>query len=140
MYVEGEITREGVIGQPGHLQGGDYSAGRGGAGNMVPSPRTGTPVSVKGGRQPPPPAPVGTSIESSDAIPETAMREQHPGYDKFHTGRGGGGNIHKDKYGGHSTKKEQEEAEKTKEGKSDGFMAKVKHALGGNKEGEEGAR
>lgn len=126
VYAAGDIVREGVVGEPGHPGGGDYSAGRGGAGNVVPSPR-GTPAPAGDGHPPPP---------AVDEIPETAMREQHPGYENFHTGRGGGGNIHKDKYGGHTSKREQEEAEakeKQEKAKGGGFMEKAKHAIGMDK-------
>lgn len=36
---------------------------------------------------------------SQDIIPDQNLVEGHP---DFHTGRGGGGNVHKEKYGGHS--------------------------------------
>lgn len=49
------------------------------------------------------------------------MREQHQS--EFHTGRGGQGNIHKDKYGGHSSSKEQEHA-------GESVKDKVKRNLG----------
>ena len=66
-------------------------------------------------------------------MPETATREDRTGdYANYHTGRGGLGNVHKDKFGGHSSQKEQDEAEKRAqqqvEGK-EGFGDKVKKAL-----------
>ena len=67
------------------------------------------------------------------------MREQHPGYENFHTGRGGGGNVHKDKYGGHTSQREQDEELKRREAdtgekaKGGGFMEKAKHAMGMDK-------
>ncbi|KAK5172000.1 uncharacterized protein LTR77_003637 [Saxophila tyrrhenica] len=136
VYTDGDIVREGVVGEPGHPGGGDYSSGRGGAGNVVPSPRA-TPVPE--GTAHPPPAVV--EAGSTDAIPEPAMRQQHPGYENFHTGRGGGGNVHKDKFGGHTSKREQEEAEERKadadkDKKGGGFMEKAKHAMGMDKKKE----
>ena len=57
---------------------------RGGAGNLAKSPRVG---------------PQSEGRRSEDFIPETALRDHQ---DNFHTGRGGEGNVHKEKYGGHS--------------------------------------
>jgi len=100
----------------------------------VPSPR-GTPH-PSGDGHPPPPVVDRIPMGSADEIPETAMREQTPGYENYHTGRGGGGNIHKDKYGGHTSKREQEEAEakekheKAEKAKGGGFIEKAKHAIG----------
>lgn len=31
-------------------------------------------------------------------MPETALRESGAGYENYHTGRGGGGNVHKEKH------------------------------------------
>ena len=64
---------------------------------------------------------------SAEAIPEPAMKagEQYPDY---HTGRGGGGNVHRDKYGGHS-KPQHEKHE-------GGFLDKAKHAMGLDKKKE----
>ena len=78
------------------------------------------------------------ALTSPKIVPETATREDRTGdYANFHTGRGGQGNIHKDKYGGHSTKKEQDDADRrntgTPEGHKEGVGAKVKSALGMNK-------
>lgn len=56
-------------------------------------------------------------------VPETNLRDS-PQPD-FHTGRGGQGNVHKDKYGGHSTKAEQDAAGTSKKGLGE----KVKEAL-----------
>ncbi|KAL9006177.1 MAG: hypothetical protein Q9188_001056 [Gyalolechia gomerana] len=72
-----------------HGRGGDqgdgpYSAGRGGAGN-IESPRV-KPTNVGGQRG------------DSDVIPETALREPGASYENYHTGRGGGGNVHKEKH------------------------------------------
>lgn len=69
----------------------------------------------------------GRSQSSADVIPETAMREQTPNYDNFHTGRGGEGNIHKEKYGGHSGPQDAETGEKK------GFGDKVKSLFGKDK-------
>lgn len=51
------------------------------------------------------------------------------GHENFHTGRGGGGNVHKEKYGGHSSRREMEEAE-GKEGGKEGVVEKVKGLFG----------
>ncbi|KAK3070575.1 hypothetical protein LTR53_010207 [Teratosphaeriaceae sp. CCFEE 6253] len=109
-YTDGGITREGPLGES--ARGGDYSAGRGGAGN-IGTPREGTPRS-------------GTPVQrSEDMVPETAMRSAE-GHENYHTGRGGSGNEHRDKYGGHSgPQKEHKE--------SGGLMEKVKEKLGGHK-------
>jgi hypothetical protein len=45
------------------------------------------------------------------------------GYENYHTGRGGQGNVHKDKYGGHSN------LQKGKK-ESEGFLDKVKEKIG----------
>ena len=110
IYVDSEIVREGPLGESGRPNQEEYSAGRGGAGNMVPSPRNGSPV------------------PSQDVIPETATKEK---YDNFHTGRGGQGNVHKDKYDGHSKPPKSERRES--------FVEKAKHAVGldGKKHHEE---
>ncbi|KAK4897787.1 hypothetical protein LTR27_004559 [Elasticomyces elasticus] len=107
LYTDGSITREGPIGESSR---GEYSAGRGGAGNMIESPRDGTPVP-----------------KSEEYVPETAMRSGE-GHENYHTGRGGQGNVHKDKYGGHSGPQKGEGDER-----KEGLMEKVKHALGGEK-------
>lgn len=52
---------------------------------MVESPRVGAVDGRRG---------------SQDIIPEQNLVEGHP---DFHTGRGGGGNIHREKYGGHTS-------------------------------------
>jgi hypothetical protein len=59
---------------------------RGGAGNIGKSPHLG-PVDGASPRH------------SQEYIPENALREQQ---EDFHTGRGGAGNVHKEKYGGHT--------------------------------------
>ncbi|KAK3720813.1 hypothetical protein LTR37_003476 [Vermiconidia calcicola] len=115
VYVDSGIVHEGVVGQPGHPGGGEYSAGRGGAGNIVSSPKVGA---TSGG----PP------VDASDSIPEPAMREKNSKYDNFHTGRGGEGNVYRDKYGGHSKPPKEEK---------EGFMEKAKHAVGMDKPKEE---
>jgi len=69
-YVDGEITREGVVGDHGD---GAYGTGRGGAGNV------GSP-----GLAP-------TNRKDSEVVPEVALR---PSSDEpVHTGRGGAGNV-----------------------------------------------
>jgi hypothetical protein len=82
---------------------------------MVPSPKVG-PTAAK--EQP----------GSVEMIPEPAMKAGEQ-YGDFHTGRGGEGNIHRDKYGGHS--KPQHEK---KEG---GLLEKAKHVIGLNKKKDE---
>jgi len=76
VYTDGAIVREGAAGESAD---GDYSAGRGGAGNMVASP--------KGG-------PIGRR-SSQDVVPEAALVD-HKGHENYHTGRGGGGNVHRE--------------------------------------------
>ena len=44
--------------------------------------------------------PTVTKRRSQDFVPEMNLRDQPPG--DFHTGRGGGGNVHKEKYDGHT--------------------------------------
>jgi len=50
------------------------------------------------------------------------------GYENFHTGRGGQGNIHKDKYGGHSSSREESR------GRGEGIVEKMKHVVGMDKD------
>lgn len=57
----------------------------------------------------------GSPRTSSDLIPEDVLRKPQ---ENFHTGRGGGGNVHKEKYGGHSHSPDRK-----------GPMEKIKHAL-----------
>lgn len=64
-----------------------------------------------------------------------SVREGTPGenYADYHTGRGGGGNVHREKYGGHS------KPQPGQEGHKEGLMEKAKHAMGldkGKKEAE----
>ncbi|KAK5124312.1 hypothetical protein LTR85_002015 [Meristemomyces frigidus] len=109
-YVDGDIVREGVVGESERPE---YSAGRGGAGNMVGSPRSGSPR-IGSPR-------AGTPVSASEeVIPETAMRPAD-GQENFHTGRGGQGNVHKDKYGGHSS---------PQGGRKQSIVDKAKHAVG----------
>merc|ERR1711900_132175 len=72
-YVDGEIVREGVVGEHGD---GAFSTGRGGAANI------GSP-GMKA-----------TKRKDDVAIPDVALRPSMEDQ-TFHTGRGGGGNIHK---------------------------------------------
>ncbi|KAF2468056.1 uncharacterized protein BDR25DRAFT_305092 [Lindgomyces ingoldianus] len=97
-YTDGGIIREGVQGESAD---GAYSTGRGGTGNIGMSPRLNPQE--------------GIPRRSQDIIPETALREHQ---ENFHTGRGGEGNIHKDKYGGHSHSPDRK-----------GVVDKVKHVL-----------
>lgn len=78
-YADGEIVREGPVGDQGD---GPYSAGRGGAGNIAKD-------AVSGGQ-----------VGDSDVIPETAVREAK--HENYHYGRGGAGNEF------HSKPKEEE--------------------------------
>ncbi|KAL8919175.1 MAG: hypothetical protein Q9208_006935 [Pyrenodesmia sp. 3 TL-2023] len=98
------IVREGPIGDQGD---GPYSAGRGGAGN-IESPR------VK-------PSNPGGKPGDTDIIPETALREPGASYENYHVGRGGGGNVHKEKH----------TEEKSEHG---GIGEKLKNKLMGKKE------
>ncbi|KAK5112517.1 hypothetical protein LTR62_004274 [Meristemomyces frigidus] len=107
-YVDGGITREGPLGESSN---GEYSSGRGGAGNMIETPRNGTPVP-----------------QSQEVVTEPSMRTAE-GHENFHTGRGGQGNVHIDKYGGHSAPATTGEH---------GILNKAKHALGMDKKKEEG--
>ncbi|OQN97238.1 hypothetical protein B0A48_16780 [Cryoendolithus antarcticus] len=120
-YVESGITREGYVGEGRS----EYSAGRGGAGNMIHTPKD-SPA-LKPQQFPP------TASGSEDYIPETDTRSAE-GYENFHTGRGGGGNVHKDKYGGHTHAQKEHVAGEKKEG----LFEKVKEKLGGGKHHEEG--
>lgn len=73
-YADGEIVREGPVGNQGD---GPYSAGRGGAGNID-----------KDG------ALTGHQVGDEDIVPETATRPAKE-HENFHYGRGGAGNeIH----------------------------------------------
>ena len=61
-----------------------------------------------------------------DVVPETAMRLSKPEYENYHTGRGGGGNVHRDHTEEHEHEHEHE-----------GLKEKAKHLFGvGKKEGE----
>ncbi|KAI4744408.1 hypothetical protein E4T50_05269 [Aureobasidium sp. EXF-12298] len=121
LYTDGSIVREGFVGESSKPE---YSSGHQdtadekltatkGAGNIVDSPRVG-PVD-------------GKSSGSEDVIPEPAMRNS-AGYDNFHTGRGGEGNIYKEKYGGHSAPTQEKDKEQQHEKESLGD--KVKHLFG----------
>jgi len=71
-YGDGEIVRQGVVGDHGD---GAFSTGRGGAAN-IGSPK------------------VAASKRKDDiAIPEVALRPSMEN-ENFHVGRGGGGNVH----------------------------------------------
>ncbi|KAL9099039.1 MAG: hypothetical protein Q9163_005405 [Psora crenata] len=94
VYADGEIVREGPVGDQGD---GAYSSGRGGAGN-INSPGL-KPTSKQHG--------------DADVVPETAIRKSGEGHERYHVGRGGEGNVHK------------EDDEKH------GFMDKVKEKFGG---------
>lgn len=94
----------------GAPQGGEYRGGRGGAGN----------IAHNAGQ----PAP-----KSEDVIPEPAMRTGE-GHENFHTGRGGEGNVHRDRFGGHSHAQH--------EGKPhESLIDKAKHAIGLDKKDKE---
>ena len=80
----------------------------------------------------------GISKPSEEIVPESATRAAGGDYSDFHTGRGGQGNIHKEKYGGHSTLKEQDAANLRNSPKNspkvgaqkESMLEKVKHAVG----------
>ncbi|MCJ1298468.1 hypothetical protein MMC08_001258 [Hypocenomyce scalaris] len=75
-YADGEIVREGPVGDQGD---GAFSTGRGGTAN-IGSPHVKPTLKAPG---------------DEDIVPETAIK---PGeaYENYHTGRGGEGNIHKE--------------------------------------------
>ncbi|MCJ1252648.1 hypothetical protein MMC24_000454 [Lignoscripta atroalba] len=72
-YTDGEIVREGPVGDQGD---GAFSTGRGGAANI------GSP-GLK---------PTHAAVGDGDVIPEAAMRR--PSQENYHVGRGGQGNVH----------------------------------------------
>ena len=74
----------------------------------------------------PSPAPGDKAHAADDYVPEPAMTEKH--YENYHTGRGGQGNVHMDRYGGHSGPKEEQGS----------LIDRAKHAMGmgHKKEGE----
>lgn len=117
-YIEGDIVREGT---PGVSSQPDYSAGRGGAGtglsptfshpiSCIPNPHPGNIVH-----------PLGPPKASEEVVPESATRVAGAEHDSFHTGRGGQGNVHKDKNDGHS---------KEHDLKQGGLLNKIKHVIG----------
>jgi len=81
-YVDAGIVREGHVGES---LDGDYSSGRGGAGNIVASPRV-KPEDKRRGSQ--------------DKIPDESLA---PAQSRYHVGRGGEGNVHKDHPGQHKS-------------------------------------
>lgn len=113
-YADGSVVREGPVGESGRPGQPDYSAGRGGSGNIT---HHGSRTDGAGG------------LAAEDIVPEPATQGGH--YADYHTGRGGEGNIHRDKYGGHS--KPQKE-----HGSGPGLMERAKQAVGLDKhKGEE---
>jgi len=88
-YVDGGIVREGHVGES---LDGDYSSGRGGAGNIVPSPRVKPQDNRRGSQD--------NRRGSQDRIPDESLAPVHS---KYHVGRGGEGNVHKDHPGPHKT-------------------------------------
>ena len=69
------------------------------------------------------PAPGTPPPGGSDVIvPETNFKKAGEQYSDFHTGRGGAGNEHRDKYGGHS--------KPPKERKESGLLDKAKQMIG----------
>ncbi|KAF2164384.1 hypothetical protein M409DRAFT_56654 [Zasmidium cellare ATCC 36951] len=99
-YVDGDIIREGT---PGVSTTAEYSTGRGGTGNIAHASTT-------------------NNHPSEEIVPESATRVPGESYENYHTGRGGEGNVHREKFGGHSHAQ--------KEGGGEGFVEKVKHAVG----------
>ena len=76
-YVDGEIVREGLVGDQGD---GAYSTGRGGAGNINSPGLKAT----------------NTHAGDADVVPETAIRRSGEDYENYHVGRGGEGNVHRE--------------------------------------------
>ncbi|KAL2008869.1 hypothetical protein VTN00DRAFT_7063 [Thermoascus crustaceus] len=95
-YVDGEIVREGPVGDQGD---GAYSAGRGGVGN-IGSPHI-------------PPA---KTAHDTDVIPEIAIRKSTD--TDYHTGRGGQGNVHIEDEHKKAKEKEKEKKEKKEKRRS----------------------
>lgn len=93
---------------------GEYRGGRGGAGNMAAI----NPGNVT----------AAAAAKGEDVIPEPAMRTGE-GYENYHTGRGGQGNIHRDEFGGHSHAQQ--------DGKHESLLDKAKHAIGLDKKDKE---
>lgn len=58
----------------------------------------------------------------TDIVPETALREPDAAQEDYHTGRGGGGNVHK------------EEHHDAQSGEHEGMADKIKHKLLGKKD------
>ncbi|KAF2716713.1 hypothetical protein K431DRAFT_307555 [Polychaeton citri CBS 116435] len=112
-YVDGDIIREGTP-QPGG------STGRGGAGNIAPSPRL-SPAPGSGNVSASNSPSLGPVHQTEDVVPESATRQPGEEYGNFHTGRGGAGNEHRERYGGHSHSHEK---------KGEGLLEKAKHAIG----------
>jgi len=104
IYIDGEIVRQGPVGDQGD---GAYSSGRGGAGN-IGSPNL---------------APALGKAHDFEFVPDTAVRKSADG--DYHTGRGGQGNFHLDE----TTKKEKEKekAEKRKSSPHEGLADKLKN-------------
>ncbi|KJX93461.1 hypothetical protein TI39_contig4311g00003 [Zymoseptoria brevis] len=125
-YTDGDIIREGNSANP------TGSSGRGGAGNIGASPSPKVVPTNPGSNTTVPSNPAGAAeFASVDIIPESATRPVgQPGYENFHTGRAGAGNVHKEKWGGHSTKGEQEKGLKEKDSKG-GLVEKVKEMIHG---------
>ncbi|KAL2041405.1 hypothetical protein N7G274_005787 [Stereocaulon virgatum] len=115
-YTDGEIVREGPLGDQGD---GAYSSGRGGAGN-ISSP----------GLRPT----KGKSPGDTDVIPETAMRVGGGEHDRYHVGRGGEGNIHREE-GGVLEAKEKGHGHGHKEGLVEKAEKKIEGVLGHKKDG-----
>jgi len=126
-YVDGDIVREGVAGEPEN-PGRDYSAGRGGAGNIIPPARTGASARNASASHDtlPPPAGQQPQQPQHDFVPETATRTSRSS--DYHTGRGGEGNVHRDMYGGHSSPQKEHRGS----GKVEELVEKAKHAIGLN--------
>jgi hypothetical protein len=100
-YIDGEIVRQGPVGDQGD---GAYSSGRGGAGN-IGSPRLAPTL--------------GGKAHDFEVVPDTAIRKSVDG--DYHTGRGGQGNVHLDE-----TPKE-ENGEKRKSSPHEGLADKLKN-------------
>ncbi|MCJ1468479.1 hypothetical protein MMC07_007108 [Pseudocyphellaria aurata] len=76
-YVDGEITREGYVGEGDGAFSAGYDVKRGGAGN-IESPGL---------------KPTNKTPADAEVVPEVALR---PSTENYHVGRGGEGNVHKE--------------------------------------------
>ncbi|KAK7521695.1 hypothetical protein IWZ03DRAFT_99672 [Phyllosticta citriasiana] len=130
VYTDGALVREGVQGESSEPE---YSTGRGGAGN-ISTPLHGTPdPHAHSHAHASSAAAAAAGRRSTDVIPEPALRRPGPEHANYHTGRGGEGNVHREKYGGHSEPQKEHHHHAEKEGEGEGgkkgLGEKVKHLL-----------